>query len=75
MMTDFNINPNRLLTRKQAAEVLGTTEQTMAAWHSTKRYSIPCVKVGRLAKYRYSDLLEFIERRTVNRASEENKKA
>jgi len=68
-MTHFT--PNQLLTRKQAAEVLGTTEPTLAAWHCTKRYKIPCVKVGRLAKYRYSDLLDFIERRTVNKPTDE----
>lgn len=64
-MPDYH--PNRLLSRKEAAEFLGVTEMTLAIWKSTKRYPIPCVKVGRLAKYRYGDLLEFVESRTVNR--------
>lgn len=63
-------NYNRLLTTKEAAAFLGVKEITLAVWKSTNRYSIPCIKVGRLVKYRYSDLLEFIERRTVNKVSE-----
>ena len=60
-------NKNSLLTRLEAAEFLGVSPITLGLWKSTKRYNLPVVKVGRLAKYRYSDLLEFIEMRTVNR--------
>lgn len=55
-----------LLTRKQAAEFLGVKEHTLAVWACNKRYTLPYVKVGRLVKYRYSDLLNFIEQRTHN---------
>lgn len=54
-----------LLTRKEAAAYLGVTTQTLAIWKCTGRYSLPVVKVGRLAKYRKSDLDAFIESRTV----------
>src|SRR3990167_4534487 len=54
-------------------DFLGVKEVTLALWKSNKRYDIPVVKVGRLAKYRYSDLLEFVERRTVNRPANDNK--
>lgn len=64
-------NENSLLTRKEAAEFLGCKEMTLALWKSTNRYKLPVVKVGGLAKYRYSDLLEFINRRTVNKPSNE----
>lgn len=64
------LNPNRLLNRKEAAEFLGVTEATLAIWKCTKRYPIPCVKVGRLAKYRYGDLLAFVERQTVNKPTD-----
>lgn len=64
------INKNRLLTRKEAADYLGVKEITLACWKSTKRYSIPVVKVGRLAKYRYGDLLGFVEKRTVNKPTD-----
>jgi len=58
---------NRLLTRKEAADLLGTTEGTLAVWACNKRYGLPMVKIGRLAKYLSSDLMAFIERRTVNK--------
>lgn len=60
-------NENNLLTRKEAADFLGCKEITLATWKSANRYSLPVVKVGRLAKYRYSDLIKFIDRRTVNK--------
>ena len=66
-ITDPNSKSYRLLNRKEAAEILGVKVDTLAVWKSTRRYNIPVVKVGRLARYRYSDLLEFIERRTVNK--------
>ena len=74
-MTDLNptSNPNRLLNRKQAAEFLGVSEMTLAIWKSTNRYQVPCVKVGRLAKYRYNDLLDFVERRTVNKSTDQER--
>lgn len=54
---------DKLLSRKQAAEYLGTTESTLAVWATTKRYHLPYIKVGRLVKYRMSDLLAFVESR------------
>lgn len=55
----------KLLTRFEAAEYLGVTEKTLAVWACVKRYNLPYVKIGRLAKYRRSDLDAFIARRTV----------
>ena len=55
-----------LLSRKEAAHFLGVKENTLAVWQTTKRYALPCVKVGRLVKYRISDLQRFIEKRTTN---------
>jgi predicted DNA-binding transcriptional regulator AlpA len=60
-------NHTRLLSRKEAAEFLGVRQDTLAVWKCNNTYDLPVVKVGRLARYRYSDLLDFIERRTVNR--------
>jgi len=56
---------DRLLSREEAAEFLGISKGTLEVWASTKRYMLPFVKVGRLAKYRLSDLYKFIDRRTV----------
>ena len=54
-----------LLTREEAASYLGVKVGTLANWTTTGRYSLPMVKIGRLAKYRRRDLDSFIERRTV----------
>jgi excisionase family DNA binding protein len=54
---------NELLSRKEAAKYLGVAPRTLAVWKSTKRYPLPVVKVGRLAKYRKSDLDAFISAR------------
>lgn len=53
---------NRLLSRKQAAEILGVSPNTLAVWTCHKKQALPIVKLGTLVKYRYSDLLNFIER-------------
>jgi excisionase family DNA binding protein len=56
---------DHLLSRKQAANYLGVTENTLSVWASVKRYNLPYVKVGRLVRYRLSDLDAFLTRRTV----------
>jgi excisionase family DNA binding protein len=61
-------DPPELLTRIQAAEYIGVKPQTLAIWATTGRYNLPMIKVGRLAKYRRSDLDKFLERRTVGAA-------
>lgn len=64
-----DLNKHRLLSRKEAAEFLGVKIITLAIWESTKRYNLPVVKVGRLVRYRFGDLLDFVERRTVNKGT------
>lgn len=56
---------SELLTRKEAADYLGITQHTLSVWACVKRYNLPYVKIGRLAKYRRTDLDAFINRRTV----------
>ncbi len=58
-----------LLTRKEAALYLGVTESTLAVWACEKRYGLPYVKMGRLAKYRQADLDAFIKQRTITQQS------
>lgn len=55
----------KLLTPKQAGELLGISVKTLAIWRCNKRYDLRYVKVGRYVRYRYPDLLNFIESRTV----------
>ena len=49
-----------LMTRREAAAYLGVNGQTLAVWKSSGRYSLPCVKIGSLVKYRQCDLDAFI---------------
>lgn len=46
-------------------------EQTLASWLCKKSQSLKVVKIGRLAKYRMSDLLDFLEQQTKPGCSEE----
>ena len=55
---------HHLLSRQEAAELLGLKEATLASWKARGRYDLPVIKVGRLVRYRHSDLLAFLERRT-----------
>lgn len=52
-----------LITRKEAADYLGVKEGTLAIWACTNRYNLPYIKMGRLVKYRLTDLDAFIESR------------
>jgi hypothetical protein len=56
---------SKLLSPDRAAQVLDTTTQTLANWRATGRYVLPYVKVGRLVRYRQSDLTAFITANTV----------
>jgi excisionase family DNA binding protein len=55
-----------LLSRKEASAYLGISEQTLAIWKCTGRYNLPCVKIGRLVKYKRTDLDAFIARNSQN---------
>lgn len=57
--------PDKLLSRKEAAEMLGVKETTLASWHNTSRYPLTVVKVGKLAKYRISDINRFLDRYSI----------
>ncbi len=57
-------NPPATIADKLAAEVLGVKPATLAVWRSLGRYNLPYLKVGRLVKYRVSDLAEFLAHRT-----------
>jgi len=54
-----------LLNSEEAASYLGVAPNSLAVWRTTKRYSLPYIKVGRLVKYRQADLDTFIESRTI----------
>jgi excisionase family DNA binding protein len=58
-------SPNDLLTRRQAARILGVKPNKLAVWATAKRYKLAYIKVGSLVRYRRRDLEQFIERQTV----------
>jgi excisionase family DNA binding protein len=59
------LNRPKMLTSKEASEYLGLKTGTLEIWRRTKRYNLPYSKIGRLVRYKKSDLDDFIERRTV----------
>ena len=59
-----------LLSRRKAAQFLGIRESTLAVWHTTDRYPLPVIKVGRLVRYRRDDLEGFLNARTTSHASQ-----
>ena len=55
-----------LLSRKEAAKILGVAENTLAVWAMQGRGPAP-TKLGRRSLYRKSILLEYIQENTVPR--------
>ncbi|MCJ0877806.1 helix-turn-helix domain-containing protein [Pseudomonas sp. JI-2] len=63
-------NPPAHIDDKQAADVLCLKPTTLAVWRSTGRYNLPYLKVGRLVRYRVSDIAAFLARRTAGHTGE-----
>lgn len=59
-----NADRPALLSRQQASEYLGVAIGTLAAWACSGRYDLPLVRVGRLVRYRKTDLDVWLESRT-----------
>lgn len=59
------IFPDRY-SAKEAAEILGVREETLAVWRCTKRYPLSYIKIGRKVFYRGEDLKQFIDSRVVD---------
>ena len=53
-----------LLDEKEAGLFLDTAPGTLSVWRSTGRYNLPFVKVGRKVRYRRTDLLAWLQKRT-----------
>lgn len=57
--------PADLLTAAQVSDLLGVSVSTLAIWRCTRRYPLPYIKVGRLVRYRRTDIDEFLKRQTI----------
>lgn len=55
-----------MLTRKEVMEILGIKSQTTMTKYSKSKCGmspvLPCIRVGRLMKYRLSDVADFLNR-------------
>lgn len=60
-------NDNKLLTRQEVSEILGTKKETLAIWACAKRYDLPYIKVGRYVRYKQSDVENFLNSRRKER--------
>ena len=65
------LTPPFVVDPEEAAFALRMKAPTLAVWRSTGRYDLPFIKVGRLVKYRVSDLAVFLASRTANHTGEE----
>lgn len=65
-MTDFsNLKPTDRLPRREAAEYLGNTYNTLTVWASQKK-GPPFYKTGKKCLYKVADLDAFMESRRVS---------
>ena len=55
---------DRILPPEDAAKYLDVAVNTLSVWRSTGRYDLSYIKVGRLVRYRLSDLQAFLARHT-----------
>lgn len=56
-----------LVSRSEAAAILGIRPHTLACWASNGRYNLPYVRVGSRVMYRRSDIEAFIEANLIER--------
>lgn len=59
----------KLLTGQEAAEILGISNQTMRI-HRIKGGGVKFVKVGRMVRYRKSDIEAYLNARTFDNTSQ-----
>jgi hypothetical protein len=52
--------PKLLYSRKEASQILGMAEQTLAVWACKKRYPLPVTKIGSRCFYTAEAISAFI---------------
>jgi hypothetical protein len=67
IMTNPTNDPNQMLSTQEAAALLGLQPCTLAAWREDgSQPSLAFFKLGKAVRYRYADLLAFIENRKAS---------
>jgi Helix-turn-helix domain len=61
MHTVIDAPADPLLLPKATAEMLRVKETTLATWRSKKLYPLRFLKIGKLIRYRQSDVLAFLD--------------
>ena len=59
------INPNHVYLKPEQVEELGNgtpKAHTLAVWRSTGRQELKACRIGRMVRYRLSDVLAFLEK-------------
>ena len=60
----------QLLNTSETSQYLGVKRDTLAVWRTTRRYELPYIKVGRLVKYRLTDLDEWLKKQTKEKSND-----
>lgn len=69
-MKDFNgFTPDAVVSEDGAAEFLGCTKYCLRSWR-TKKINVPYLRIGRLCRYRISDLQDFLTAHRVEPGGE-----
>lgn len=63
-LKDSKYNANDLLAEEQVADYLGVSVKTLRQWRSDKKF-IPYVKVGNAPRYKFIDILEYVNRSKI----------
>ena len=62
---------DKLLNTKQASEYLGVNDKSLAnSRHTGRGLQVPYAKLGKVIRYRLSDLDDYIENNTFNHTGE-----
>ena len=69
MTTSNALDPEALVSETEAAKFLGCTKFCLRSWR-TKKIGVPYVRVGRLCRYRISDLQQFLDAHRVEPVGE-----
>ena len=58
------MNNDKLMTPQEVADFIGVSVETLNVWRATRRYKLAYIKVGRLVRYKMTDIQAFLETRT-----------